>query len=44
VSLTGRVPAIEFVDNLKKGGLFMIGDTVTVPPVPFKDISQGIIR
>ena len=26
-----NVPALEFVDNLKKGGLFVIGDTITVP-------------
>lgn len=25
--------ALEFIDNVKKGGLFVIGDTVTVPAV-----------
>ena len=27
----GQVPALEFIDSVKKGGLFIIGDTVTVP-------------
>jgi amino acid transporter len=26
----GNVPALEFVDNLKKGGLFVVGDTVVI--------------
>jgi amino acid transporter len=28
----GNVPALEFVDNLKKGGLFVVGDTVSISP------------
>jgi amino acid transporter len=27
----GLVSALEFIDNVKKGGLFVIGDTVTIP-------------
>ena len=27
----GLVSALEFIDNVKKGGLFIIGDTVTIP-------------
>ena len=29
----GLVSALEFIDDVKKGGLFVIGDTVTVPEV-----------
>lgn len=28
---SGNVPMLEFIDNMKKGGLFIIGDTVSVP-------------
>ena len=28
-----RCAGLEFIDNLKKGGLYIIGDTVTVPEV-----------
>ena len=28
---SGNVAMLEFIDNMKKGGLFIIGDTVTVP-------------
>ena len=27
----GNVPALELINNMKKGGLFVIGDTVSVP-------------